>query len=145
MATKVGLLTEADLIVFRDKKYQEKLIAQQNKLNEAITQYNAAVDAGENAEQVLSTIAEEYTAHINAINGLIGSAQAIKDGTQAISESGLPAQAGNENKSLVTDGTQTSWVQMATPEQVQTALEAAALAVTKAEEAQITARVGLVL
>ncbi len=91
MANKVELLQEQDKIVFRDKKYQEKLIAQQEKLNEAITQYNASVDAGENAEQIKAQIV------------------LIQNDIQAISESGLPSQVNNASKALISDGNQTGW------------------------------------
>lgn len=60
------------------------------------------VDSASGSAQAAGTSAGEALEYRNQ-------AATIRDQTQAISESGLPAQAGNAGKSLITDGTATRW------------------------------------
>lgn len=60
------------------------------------------VDSASGSAQAAGTSAGEALEYRNQ-------AATIRDQTLAISESGLPAQAGNAGKSLITDGTATRW------------------------------------
>lgn len=86
----------------RGGQYLQKLRDLAQAVDDAINEYNLAISAGTDSQQT-------YDDLIQFVGQKIAEMEGIRDQTAAISESGLPEQAGQENKALTSDGEHFSW------------------------------------
>ncbi|WDE07297.1 hypothetical protein SG34_010610 [Thalassomonas viridans] len=92
MVQAVAALPDDDIVgVVGEKKHPQKIQRTQLKLNECIAQFNAQVQAGEDASNILAQIQTELS---NA---------------QQLTQSGLPTQTDQKNKAFVSDGVTANW------------------------------------
>lgn len=87
MVQLVEQIAEADKFAYpldKEFEYPQKLVKHQNKIIELITQANNAVQAGEDATQILNQINVLHTAHIEEFEAIKAQTLAIKEQTQSI-------------------------------------------------------------
>lgn len=93
----------------RGGQYFAKLQQLAAAIDTCVAAYNASVNAGVDASDYLQQVQDLQGQIVLSLQDAIAEMQQIRDDTQVISASGLPAQPGNANKALITDGDTLAW------------------------------------
>ena len=93
----------------RGWQYFPKLQQLAAAVDTCVAAYNASVAAGVDASGYLEQVQDVQAQIVLLLQEAIAEMQKIRNATQVISASGLPAQSGNANKALITDGEMLAW------------------------------------